>query len=347
MASEIERYSAIVDKWRKKRIEKITIEDLQEIRSLLLWAIDLGMAGQDTQYIFATRRLLSFTTVYLKTALYGFVYQIARLYKMLDRDILNWDEFVSSASKYTPYRQVFEDVYSAINVLSEMVDYSLPNELHEYMNMFISVYTATVHARNKEEFMAMFEYAVDNTEFQSLTEVEKLPVVSIPKQRHKKKNIYHLPYPYVVDLRFILYLPVMYVAYRLFDIHAFVFFIQGLLVESIPPIAINGLHLFVLRLSRVIFRAPKQWWIITSLSLISTITLGFYNTLYLYMAVGYLIFWLGEFLYYRWCECLEKSDTYMRLQMSLMLLAVVFTLFHSSDIYDALKHTVSIMFGLQ
>jgi hypothetical protein len=148
-------------------------------------------------------------------------------------------------------------------------------------------------------------------------------------------------------MRFILYLPVIYVAYKLLDIYAFVFFIQGLMVESIPPIAIKGIHLFALRLARILFHKENHWWIITSLSLLSTTMLGFYNTLYLYMAAGYLVFWLGEFLYYKWCDCADRSDIYTRLQMSLMLLAVAFVVFHTSDIYDALKHIVSVMFGLQ
>ncbi|UZN22522.1 hypothetical protein GM182_01000 [bacterium 3DAC] len=352
MASEIEKYISIVDNWRKKKIEKITLEDLEQIRSLLFWAIDLGTGGKDAKYLFVTRKLLTFVSVYLKAAIYGFVYRMVHLYKLLARDMLSWDEFLSSASKYTPYRHVFEDIYSAIHVLADVVQYQIPPDLTDYMNVFISVYTAVVHASGKEEFLSMFRYAIENTEFQSLIDVDDLPYQAVKKPEQQKKtdssgDIYTLPFPYVVDMRFVLYMPIVYIGYKLLDIHAFIYFIQGVLVESIPAVAVSGIHLFLLRLSRVIFREKRQWWIITSLALISTLLLGLWNVLYLYMIAGYLAFWLGELLYYKLCGSLPWHDVYKRLVVSLSLLAVVVIIFHLPEIYRVLKNIVFIVFGLQ
>ena len=351
MDKEIERFGALVDQWRFKRVNRITIEDVKSLTSLLMWAVDLGMEKKDAYYEYFAEKLLDSAVWYLKAALYGYSSVVMGLFSALRRGEIDFSSVSDELVKYMPYRKYFEDMYSAILALSDIVGYSIPQDLRRCMDTFMSLYTASVYASGKDEFMSMVKLAVSGTPLESSTEVGSFPFVKLHIDR---PSLWKLPFPYAFDYRFILHLPLLYGAYILLPIDAFMYFLQGLLVPSLPFVASRGIFLFVWRLLKV-FKSDdeKMQMYLTGAAALSLMVASFINTLYLYMLTGYLLFWVLEGVYvwlkrrYVLYPLFLMHDVVVRTFLSAFLFGIVVFFINAPRVFAVLKNVIFFTLGIQ
>ncbi len=351
MDKEIERFGVLVDKWRLKRVEKITIEDVKNLTSLLMWAVDLGMEKKDSYYKYFAEKLLHIAVWYLKAALYGYNNIVIGIFLALRRGDIDFSSVSDELSKYVPYRKYFEDMYSAILALSDILGYRIPEDLRRCMDTFMVLYNASVYASGKDEFMSMVKLAVRGTPFESSTQVGSFPFVKI---RIDRPSLWKLPYPYAFDYRFLLHLPLLYGAYALLPFDAFMYFLQGLIVPSLPFVASRGLFLFAWRLLKVFKKDDEKIQMyLTGAAALSLAVASFINNLYLYMLAGYLLFWFLEGIYvwlkrrYALYPLFMMHDAVVRSLLSSFLFVVVAFLINSLRVFDALKSILSFTLGIQ
>ncbi len=351
MDKEIEEFGALVDKWRFKRVGKITIEDVKNLTSLLMWAVDLGMEKKDAYYEYFAEKLLESAVWYLKAALYGYGSVVMGIFTGLRRRNMDFTTASDELVKYVPYRKFFEDMYSAILALSDIVGYKPPEDLHRCMNTFMSLYSASVYASGKEEFMSMVELAVNGTPLESSTEIGSFPFVKLHLNR---PSLWKLPFPYAFDYRFILHLPLLYGAFLFLPFDAFMYFLQGLLVPSLPFVASHGIFLFVWRLLKVFKKDDeKMQMYLTGAAALSLIVASFVNTLYFYMLVGYLLFWILEGIYvwlkrrYAVYPFFLMHDAVVRILLSAFLFVIVAFFINAPRVFAVLKDVIFFTLGIQ
>lgn len=308
MSKDIEKYSEIVEEWRKKRLDKITMDDIKSLQSLLAWAVELGMEVNDSRYVFSTKKLFFFVKYYLQMAVYGFIVRVSDLYRQLVYGRMTWNDFRDEIMRYLPYEKEFENIYTYVKVLADILDFSLGKDFDEYYNAFLAVYDACVYSSNIDEFASMFKYALKDTPFDDIVNDRFLILEedrAINKDHGEREvDLFSIPVPYVIDWRFVLYLPIMYIAAVLLDRMAMLYFLGGLLVDSLPFVAVKPINLFLLRILRGVLYArnvwdrKKLWFAYIILSMLTTSVLIIWNGYYVYSLLGFITFWLGEYIYY-------------------------------------------------
>jgi len=340
MNKDIEKYSEIVEKWRKKRLDKITMDDIKSLQSLLAWAVELGMEVDDSRYVFSTRKLFSFVKYYLQMAIYGFIVRVSDLYKQLVYGRMTWNDFRDEIMRYLPYEREFDNIYTYVKVLADILDLPLGKDFDEYYNAFLAVYDACVYSSSIDEFVSMFKYALKDTPFEDIVDDRFLDLEegqAVDKDHGEREfDMFTIPVPYVIDWRFVLYIPFIYLAAVFLDKTAMLYFLGGLLVDSLPFVAVKPINLFLLRILRGVLYArnaldrKKLWLGYITLSVLTTSVLTIWNDYYVYSLLGFIIFWLGEYLYYyvkarfSFLGSLPVHDVLIRLSIGSMVFVLTF-----------------------